>query len=244
MIGYNSETVMDIRESVISSFFFHLILFLLMLAAANYTAGIAISNRNILMLNLAMPDNREQTVPADLPEKPPLEPDSLPDDNSQSSMSLPELSAVPPAKQPEAAVEPVKKAESPVAPARTEPVEQNPIRTEGFTSPDAYYEFIILHKKIFRKQAELRVNELLGEAFKVNTREFYGGTGVVNLRFGTDRKLKSVTVDSESPALKSFLEEIIWETIPPPAAFSLGNTAVQIEFAVHEGYMSIKINTL
>ena len=245
IINPENGLAMDIRESIISSFFFHLILFLLMLAAANYTAGVSMSNRNIITIDLALPDSKDRSAaPGDLSDRPPADLSALPDDTSQTRMSLPNLAAGPPPKESEIVPEPAKKAESEAGPTKIETTEQNSIRTEGFTSPEAYYEFIILHKKIFREQAGVRVNELLGEAFKVNKREFYGGTAVVNLKFGTDRTLKEVLVSSSSPELKSFLDEIVWDAIPPPAAYSIGNAGVRIEFAVHEGSMSFTINAL
>ena len=127
--------------------------------------------------------------------------------------------------------------------AEVEKAEAPSIQREGFTSLEAYYQFIILHKKIFGQQAGDRVNELLGEAFKTNKREFFGGTAIVSLQFGPDRKLKEVLVDSASPELKAFLEEIDWGGVPAPAAYSLGFTGVQIEFTVLEGSMSFKIDS-
>ena len=105
-----------------------------------------------------------------------------------------------------------------------------------------YYRFITVHKKIFGQKAGAKVNELLGEALKVNQRVFYGGTAIVSLTFGSDRKLSGVVVDSASPELKAFLEEFGWDAVPAPAAY-LGNS-VQIEFTVLEGYMSFKVNAL
>jgi len=53
-----------------------------------------------------------------------------------------------------------------------------------------------------------------------------------------------VLVDSESPELKAFFEEIVWDAVPAPAQFSLSFTGIQIEFTVLEGYMSFKLNAL
>jgi hypothetical protein len=129
-------------------------------------------------------------------------------------------------------------------PEKVESTEKPPAQREGPASMEAYYQFVMLHKKIFGQKAGVRVNELLGEAFKVNTRNFYGGTAIVSLRFGPDRKLSGVHVDSDSPDLKAFFEEILWDAIPAPAQFSLGFTGVQIEFTVLQGYMSFKIDAL
>ena len=107
-----------------------------------------------------------------------------------------------------------------------------------------YLQFVMLHRNIFRQQAGATVNELLGEALKVNKREFYGGTAVVSLRFGPEGKLTEVLVDSTSPDLKAFLEELRWDSIQSPAKYSLRYTGVQIQFTVLEGYMSFNINPL
>ncbi len=115
---------------------------------------------------------------------------------------------------------------------------------EGFTSLEAYYEFMALHNQIFRQKAGARLNELVGEALKVNTRVFYGGTATVRLKYGPDGKLSGVLVDSMSPELKAFLEEIGWAAVPAPAAYSLGRSGVQIEFTVLEGYLNFKVNAL
>ena len=156
--------------------------------------------------------------------------------SDQAESSLPE--------EPKETPEPEKKAEPVTDPAKIENAEKPPAQTGGFTSMEAYYQFIMLHKKIFGQKAGARVNELLGEAFKVNKREFYGGTAIVSLKFGADGNLSEVRVDSESPDLKAFLEEISWTTVPAPAGYSLGFTGVQIEFTVLEGYMNFKIDML
>lgn len=221
--------VMNLKETLISSFFFHLILFLLMIALSHYTTGLSGDIQNIISIDLAMEESKDQpAAQSDSEDDQPLE-SSL---SSEDAMSLPEQAV---SKQPEEAAkiqEPEKKAEA----ARPS------IQREGFTSPEAYYQFILLHRKVFAQQAGARVNELLGEAFKTNTRQFYGGTAIVSLTFGPDGQLNEVAVDSASPALKAFFEEIGWGIVPAPAVYSLGYSTVQIEFAVMEGYMSFNIN--
>lgn len=231
---------MNLKESIISSFFFHLILFLLVTAAVNYTAGFPGGTGKIIPVELTMERSEDQPAfTGDAEEE-------LPGDFKQPAdekMDLPEqdISTLP--KEPETVPEPEKKTEPKTEPATAEHSLPPPIRTEGFTSMEAYYQFIILHKKIFAQKAGAKVNELLGEAFKVNKRQFYGGTAIVSLAFGTDGTLKELHVDSASPDLKAFFEEIDWSIVPPPAAYSLGYTAVQIEFTVLEGYMNFRINT-
>ncbi len=235
-LGKNSLN-MDFKETIISSFFFHLLLFLLMIAVSSYTTGSSGMIRNIVSVDLTeekdLPDNATGPAekPATAPGTPSIEEASLPDESvkTPSEESMPE-----PEKELKTAAEPVK----------IEKVEKPPADTEGPPSMEAYYRFIMLHKKIFGQQAGARVNELLGEAFKVNTREFFGGKAIVSLKFGPDRKLSGVIVDSDSPELKAFLEEIVWDSVPDPAAFSLGFTGVQIEFTVLEGSMSFKIDAL
>jgi hypothetical protein len=128
--------------------------------------------------------------------------------------------------------------------AKIENAEKHPAQTGGFTSLEAYYQFIMMHKKIFVQKAGARVNELLGEALKTNKRQFYGGTAIVSLKFGSDGNLSEVLVDSASPELKAFIEEIGWVAVPAPAEYSLGFTGVQVEFTVLEGYMRFKIVAL
>jgi len=159
-------------------------------------------------------------------------------------MSLPDQAAGNPPKESKQIPEPEKKAEAPPEPAKIEEAEKPPVANERFTSLEAYHQFIMLHKQIFRQQAGVSINELLDRALRVNKREFYGGTAIVSLKFGPDRKLDEVLVNSASPELKAFLEEFSWDAIPAPAAYSLGNSGVQIEFSVLEGYMSFNINAL
>jgi hypothetical protein len=235
-IGKNSLN-MDLKETIISSSFFHVILFLLMVALSSYTTGSSGKIRNIISIDLAEEKDLPDTAigPAEeapLAASPPsMEEASLPDEavNTSSGESMPESE---------------KKSETTAGPAKIEKAEKPPAETEGAPSLEAYYQFIMLHKKIFGQKAGARVNELLGEAFKVNTREFYGGKAIVSLKFGPDRKLSGVLVDSASPELKAFFEEILWDTVPAPAAYSLGLTGVQIEFTVLEGSMRFKIDAL
>ena len=226
---------MDLKETIISSFFFHLIFLLLMIAASSYTTGSTGGLRNIISIDLTEEKELPDTT-IDPAEEPP-QPASLP---SIEEATLPEEAVNTPSG--ESMPGPEKKIETTAGPAKIEKAEKPPAETEGHPSLEAYYQFIMIHKKIFGQKAGDRVNELLGEAFKVNTREFNGGKAMINLKFGPDGKLSGVLVDSESPELKAFLEELVWDAIPPPAAYSLGFTGVQIEFTVLEGYMSFKID--
>ena len=230
---------MDIKESIISSFFFHVILLLLMLAVSNNTTGSIEDIRNIISIDLTMEDIKDLSddVPdsADAPplvsSQSPIEEEGLPDQKE----SEPAGETIP---------EPDKKEEAVAEPAKTEDAVIPPAQTEGPPSMEAYYQFITIHKKIFGQKAGARVNQLLGEALKVNTRQFYGGIATVSLKFGPDGKLTEVLVDSASPELKAFFEEIVWDSVPAPAAFFLGFTGVRIEFTVLEGYMSFKLDAL
>jgi hypothetical protein len=236
IIKQDKNPAMDLKETIISSFYFHLILFLLMMAASNYTTGLPGGFQKIISVDLAMEESKDRPEARNdaADEQPPL-----PGPSSDEGMSLPAPAAVNPPAEPIKIPEPEKKAAT--EPAKIENAEKAPIQREGFTSLEAYYQFLGLHKKLFGQQAGARVNELLGEAFKTNKREFYGGTAIVSLKFGPDGKVNEVLVDSESPALKAFLEEIGWGALPAPASYSLGSTRVQIEFAVLEGAMSFNI---
>lgn len=231
---------MNLNETIISSFFGHLILLLLMMAVSDYMTHVSGGVQNIVSVDLEKDDSYvpPATVP-DSEESPPPD-SSLPSDEQ---MSLPDQAAVKPPEESKQIPEPEKKAVSAPEPAKTEEAGR-PAIPLGFTSLEAYHQFIVLHNKIFRQQAGDRVNELLGEAFKVNKREFYGGTAIVSLKFGPDGKLNEVLVDSASPELKAFLEEIGWSSIPAPAAYSLGDAGVRIEFTVLEGSMSYSIYAL
>jgi hypothetical protein len=232
---------MNLNETIISSFFIHLILFLLMLAASSYTTGFSEGIPKVVSVDLAMEENKDQ--PAELRGHEDEQPtESSPP--SKGEMSLPEKAVSAPPKETTKIPEPQKTAEPATEPAKIEKTEKPALQKEGFASMEAYYQFIILHKKIFGKQAGDRVNDLLREAFKVNKREFYGGKAMVNLKFGPDGKVTEVIVDSESPSLKAFLEEIGWGIIPAPATYFLGSDKVQIEFTVLEGYMSFNVNAL
>jgi hypothetical protein len=223
---------MDIKETIISSFFFHLILFLLLLAVSHYTTGLPGGMKNIVSVELLKESEYQPAARTGDADEQPAETSPPSDD----AMILPEESI--------RRSEPEKKAEPAAEPPKVEKAENLSIQKPGFTSLEAYHQFILLHKKIFGQKAGARVNELLGEAFKTNKREFYGGTAVVSLKFGPDRRLNEVLVDSASPALKAFFEEIDWGSVPPPAAYSLGFNGVQIEFTVLEGSMSFKIDAL
>lgn len=225
-----NSLVMNLKETLISSFFFHLILLLVMAAVAS-TAGFSGGLQNIVSVDLTREDSKDlHAAGIDSAEKPPTASSPA----SDGDVSLPEQAAKNPPEKSEEMPLPEKKAET----------EKPQAQAGGFTSLEDYHRFIMFHKQIFRQKARARVNELLGEALKVNEREFFGGTAVVNLRYGSDGKLSDVLVDSASPGLKAFLEEIGWEAIPTPAFYSLQSTGVRIEFAVLEGYLSFNINTL
>ncbi len=232
---------MNLKEEIISSFFFHLILLLLMMAVSNYMTNVSGDIQKIVSVDLAREDSYVPPAAATDSEEGPPPDSSLPSDGQ---ISLPDQAAGNPPEESKQLPEPEKKAESAAEPAKIEEGEKPPMPREGFTSLEAYHQFIMLHNKIFTQQAGARVNELLGEAFKVNKREFYGGTAIVILKFGRAGKLSEVLVDSASPELKAFLEEIGWGAISAPAAYSLGNTGVQIEFSVLEGYMNFNIHAL
>jgi hypothetical protein len=229
---------MNLKESVISSFFFHLILILLMAAAASYTTGFS-GLQNTIAIDLAAEERDIPTPGADSADEPPLTSGPPPSEevrlSNQPGDSPPEESKETP--------EPEKEAEAIANPAKIENAEKPPAQTRGFTSMEAYHQFIMMHKKIFGQKAGARVNELLGEALRVNKRVFYGGTAIVSLKFGSDGNLREVLVDSTSPELKAFFEEVSWGTVPAPG-YSLGFTGVQIEFTVDEGYMRFKIDAL
>jgi hypothetical protein len=231
--------VMNLKESIISSFFFHLILFLFMAAVSSYTTDFSGGRQNVVSVDLIMEEKDLPDAAIDSADEPPLTsgpPSEEVSLSNQAVNSAPEESKETP--------EPEKKVEAVTEPAKIENAEKPPAQTGGFTSMEAYYQFILMHKKIFGQKAGARVNELLGEALKVNKRHFYGGTAIVSLKFGSDGNLSEVLVDSASPELKAFLEEISWVAIPAPAQYSLGFTGVQIEFTVVEGYMRFKIDAL
>jgi hypothetical protein len=240
----NSLTI-NLSETIISSFFFHLILFLLIIGVSAYTTRISGHMPKIISVDLAAQDtNVPPAVPSVTEDRP--SPVSTPPSDKQ--MSLPDQAATLPEKtKPEETrntTEPEKKAEPAPGPAKVEEAAKPAVPKEGYASLEDYLQFVMLHKKIFRQHAGTRVNELLGEAFKVNKREFYGGSAIVSLLYGPDGKLTRVLVNSTTPELKAFLEEIGWDSLPSPAAYSLRYTGVQIEFTVLEGYMSFNINAL
>jgi hypothetical protein len=225
---------MELKETIISSFFSHILLLLFMAVVSSYTTGLSGSHRNVVSVDLVMEEK-------DLPEsadEPPL----TPSPPSSEEVSLPDQTVNKPSE--DAMPEPEKKDETSTELPKIEEAEKPPAQTRGFASLEEYYQFIILHKQIFGKKAGDRINELLGEALKVNTRNFYGGTAIVSLKFGPEGKLTEVLVDSASPELKAFFEEIVWDAVPAPTQFSLSFTGIQIEFTVLEGYMSFKLNAL
>lgn len=232
--------VKNLEESIISSFFFHLILFLLMAAASSYTTGLSGGIKNIISVDLTTAEKDLPDAGINSTDKPPLT--SSPPPSEEASLSNQAVDSTP--EESKETPEPAEKVETIADSAKIENAEKPPAQTEGFTSMEAYYHFIMIHKKIFGQKAGARVNELLGEALRVNKRHFYGGTAIVSLKFGSDGNLSEVLVDSASPDLKAFLEEISWVAVKAPAKYSLGFTGVQIEFAVLEGRMSFKIDTL
>jgi hypothetical protein len=229
---------MDLKETIISSFFFHLILFLSVLALSSITTGFPGSD-NIISVNLTAENNNDlpakRTYSADVPPRSSSAPANAQASSSDQAVNNPpaESKQIP---------EPENKPAADTAPAKIEAPEKLPTQGDGTDRLEAYYQFIMLHRKIFGQRAGVRVNALIGEALKVNTRSFYGGTAVVSLKFGPEGELIGVAVDSESPELKAFLEEVGWYDVPAPAAY-LGHT-VQIEFTVLEGYLSFRINTV
>jgi hypothetical protein len=230
---------MDIKESIISSFFFHLILILLMAAASSYTTSFSGGPRDIVSVDLTMEEQDLPEAGADSGDEPPVAASPPPSEEA----SLPDQAVISPPEEPKETPEPEKKAEPITEPAKIENAEKPLDQTRGGPSMEAYYQFIMVHKKAFGQKARARVNQLLGEAFKVNKREFYGGTAIVSLKFGPDGKLSEVLVDSTSPELKAFLEEISWGDVPAPG-YSLGFTGVRMEFTVLEGYMNFKVEAL
>ncbi len=231
---------MNLKESIISSSFFHLILFLVMAAASSYTADVSGGRQKIVSVDLTVEEKDLPDTGIDSADTPPLT--SSPPPSEEISLSNQAVNSPPDESQ--ETPKPEKKVEATADPAEIENAKKPPSQTGGFTSMEAYYQFIMLHKKIFGQKAEARVNELLGEALKMNKRHFYGGTAMISLKFGSDGNLIEVLVDSASPELKAFLEEIGWVAVPAPAEYSLGFTGVQIEFTVLEGYMSFRIGAL
>ncbi len=220
---------MDIRETVISSLFFHLILLLVVAAVASHTTSGGL--QNIVSVDLSREDSKDLSAAGiDTTGKLP----AVSSPPSDAEASLPEQAAKNPPEESERIPEPEGKSEAINPPAPT----------GGFASLEDYHRFVMLHEQIFGQQAGARVNELLSEAFKVNTREFYGGTAIVYLKFGADGRLSHVVVDSASPELKAFLEEVRWDAVPPPATYSLPATGVHLKFTVLEGYLSFNIDTL
>jgi len=211
-----------------------------MAVVSSYTTNLPGGSQNVLPVDLIMEEQDLPSAGIDSADEPPLT--SSPQPSEEVSLSRQAVNSPP--EESKETPEPEKKDEAITEPAKIENAEEPPAQTGGYTSMEAYYQFIMMHKKIFGQKAEARVNELLGEALKVNKRHFYGGTAIVSLKFGPDGNLSEVLVDSASPELKAFLEEISWVAVPSPVQYSLGFTGVQIEFTVLEGYMSFKINAL
>jgi hypothetical protein len=231
---------MNLKESIISSSFSHLILFLLIAAASSYTTGFSGGLQNIISVDLTMEEKELDDAGTGTADEPPLTSGPL----SGGEVGLADQAVGSPPAESTATREPEKKAGDITEPANSEHAEKPPAQTGGVTSMEAYHLFIMMHKQIFGQKAGAGVNELLGDALKVNTRHFYGGSAIVSLRFGLDGSLREVSVDSASPDLKAFLEEIGWDAVPAPAEYSLGFSEVQIEFTVLEGSMRFKIDTL
>ncbi len=232
---------MALKETIISSLFFHAILFLVIAAVSHYTADFSGGFQKAVLIDLTVDDS--QDLPAariNSPEEPPPAMSPPSDDKG----TLPDQDVSNPPVESKMIPEPEKKTETIAGPAKIENAEKPLALTEGSTSPQAYYEFVILHRKIFMQKAGASVNGLIGEALKENKRIFYGGTAIVDLKYGTDGKLNEISVDSASPELKAFLEEVGWSAVPLPAAYSLGYFGVRIEFTVLEGYLSFRLNTL
>ncbi len=234
--------IMNLKETIITSSFFHLILLLLMIAVSSHQGGLSGGLQSIISVDLAMQDSRDQAaVRSEHMEEPQMS--VSPPSSDEAGIPEPALTAP----TEEAAKDPATEAEVEPAteqPAKIENEEQHSIQRGGFSSMEAYREFIRLHTKVFGQKAGARVNELVGEALKENQRIFFGGMATVNLDFGPDGKLSGVMVDSDSADLKAFLDEISWAALPAPAAFSLGYPRVLIEFTVLQGYLSFRINAL
>jgi hypothetical protein len=231
---------MDLKETIISSFFGHLILFLLMLGLANFRAGFSGNLPDIISINLTAENNKG--LPAEKTDSvvKPLSPSSVPAD-AKTGMADQAVNNEPREEAPK-----VPAPETRPAPAADLPKidipGKLPDQSRGSDSAEAYYQFLMVHRKIYAEKESARVNSLIGEALKVNTRSFYGGTAVVSLNYGSEGELDKVNVDSESPDLKTFLEEVGWYDVPAPASY-LGHM-VQIEFTVLEGYLSFRTNIL
>jgi len=231
---------MNLKESIISSSFFHVILFLLIAAASSYTTSFSGNLQNIISVDLAGEDKN-------LPDADSNSADELL--LTQGSPAIEDLNSLNQAidSPPEELIEtpePEKNVASDTESAKIENTEKPSTQTRGFTSLEAYHQFIMMHRKLFVQKAGARVNELLGEALEQNQRQFFGGTATVRLQFDPTGHLRDVLVDSESPELKAFIEEIGWSGVPAPAEYSLRFTGVQITFIVLEGYMRYTIDAL
>lgn len=211
-----------------------------MVSVSSYTTDFTGGRQDLVSIDLTMEEKALPDAGNDSEDEPPLT--AGPPPGEEASLSGQAVSSPP--EGPKEMPEPEKKVEDINERAKIENAEKPPAQTKGFTSMEAYLQFVIIHKKIFGQKAGDKINELLGEALKVNQRHFYGGTAIVSLKFGPDGNLTKVLVDSDSPDLKAFFEEMSWVSVPAPSKYSLGFTGVQIEFTVLEGYMSFKIDAL
>ena len=231
---------MNLKETIVSSFFIHLIIILLSVAAGKYTADLSGNLKNIISVDLASDMGEVPSPPAHYST---AEQAQAPIATSEVKMSTPDQSAANPPEETKLS-EPEKNAEPQITSAISEKPAEIPSQKDGPSNIEAYYQFLAVHKKLFRQQASVTVNGLLGEALKVNRREFYGGVGLVTVEYGVDGKANKVFVDSDSPELKAFLEEIGWGMLPSPSKYSLRNSVVRIEFSVLEGSMAFTVNAL
>jgi hypothetical protein len=230
---------MDLKETIISSFFGHLILFLLMLGLANFRAGFPGNLPDVISVNLTAGNNNSPAAVPRSAGKPAL----APGPKAETKANMSDQAVNPPPKE---EAKEVPEPESNPAPVPDSPQidipGKLPDQTRGSDSAEAYYQFMMIHRQIYAQKEGARVNQLIGEALRVNTRSFYGGTALVSLTYGSEGELDKVDVDSGSPDLKAFLEEVGWYDVPAPAAY-LGHT-VQIQFTVLEGYLSFSTNIL
>jgi len=231
--------VMNLKESIVSSSFYHLIVFLLIAAASSYTTGFSGNFQNITPVDLTMENNDLTVAGIDSANELSLTPDPLTSDGAD--MSIPSMDG--PSEEPREKSGAEKDVESSTESAQVQSAEK-PVQPGDFASLEAYHQFIMMHKKLFVQKAGDRLNELLGIALEKNTRHFYGGTAIARLKFDPSGNVGEVLVESESPELKAFIEEIGWDSIPGPAEYSLGYGKVQITFMVLEGYMRYAIDAV
>ena len=141
---------MNLKETIISSFFCHLILFLLMAAVSSHTTAFYAGFQNIVTVDLTIDDKDLSGAAINPADNPPLSSDevvSLPDEavtiQPEDSMEKPE---------PERNVETITEA------AKIENAAKMPAQTGEFTSLEAYHQFILLHKKVFGQKAGYKEN--------------------------------------------------------------------------------------